>query len=198
MLLMMLSRFITLIFLIGFVSAVEVDFNCPDKIYVDEDFGCSVEVSDGDGVYDVKVDLDGERNSVLDFWTGDEWKSGYYYFKDFIEDGDEEILKLKVSEVGRYDGILKLRQGNKREFFDVEIRVRETRVNDDVVDDTPSKKSEVILLNNVNPEIISLNALDSEDEWDYVSKDGLIIDWLPYGFCLFLIFLVGILMWERF
>ena len=54
----------------------------------------------------------------------------------------------------------------------------------------------------MEPEIISLNGdvvLEGDEEgWDYVSKDGKIVDWLPYGFCLFLIFLVGVLILDRF
>ena len=112
-------RWLVLVFLMGFVSAVDVDFDCPDDIYVGEEFECSLEVSDGDGVYDVKVEAHKERSSVLRIFDSGDWKSGYYYLKEFIEDGDEEDVRLKILEEGKYDVILKLRQGSSREEFDV-------------------------------------------------------------------------------
>jgi len=58
-------RWIILILLmIGFASAVDIDFDCPDEIFAEEEFECSLEVFDGGGFYDVKIDLDGERDSI--------------------------------------------------------------------------------------------------------------------------------------
>jgi len=197
-----MKRIVLLIFLIGFVSAVDVDFDCPDEIYADEEFECSIEVSDGDGVYDLKVDLNGERNSGLEIWTGDAWKSGYYYLIGFIE--DEENVKLRISEAGKYDSVLKLRQDGSVKSFNIEIRVeegREDEVEEEIKEsiDVFSEKDDVIALGDVEPVVISLNSdVGGDEEWDYVSKDGRIVDLLVYGFCLFLICLIGILLWDRF
>ena len=184
-------RYFILVFLVvGFVSAVDVDFDCPEEIFVDEEFECLLEVFDGDGVYDVKVELDEERDSVLKIWDedGDEWLSGYYYLRDFVEDGDEVDVKLKVSEDGRYDGILKLRQGDKREFFEIErIVVRES------VDDVELVDDGVVVLGEVVDEVVVLNG-----DVVYESRDWKIVNGLAYGFCVFLIFVIGILFWERF
>lgn len=201
-----------LVLMIGFVSGLEVDFDCPDEIFVDEEFECEVEVDDGDGVYDLKVDLEGERNSALEIWDGDAWKSGYYYLIGFIE--DKVDVRLRVSEAGKYDSVLKLRQDGNVKGFNIEIDVDEARespldTNDQagqVVEEGETLATDyadedgVIALGNMEPVVISLNgdvASGAEEGWDYVSKDGRIVDWLPYGFCLFLIFLVGIMMWER-
>jgi len=179
--------------MIGFVSAVEIDFDCPDDIFVDVEFECSLEIFDGDGKYDVKIDLDEERDSVLDVWNDGEWKSGYYYLKEFIEDSGEQNVRLKISKKGDYDGILKLRQGGKREFFDIEIEVdgKIEKVEDKMFEeiDFPEKVSTVLFLNNDSVH---------EDELIYVSKNAKVIDWLPYLFALFLIFVIIILLWERF
>ncbi len=187
------------ILLLGFVSAVDVDFDCPDEIFVDEEFECSLEVFDGDGVYDVKVELDLERDSVLKIWDedGGEWLSGYYYLREFVEDGDEVDVRLKVSEAGRYDGVLKLRQGDKREFFEIErIVVRES------VDDVEYVDDGVIVLGEEAEEVVVLNvALDGHDSGEpevvYESRDSKVVDNLVYGFAVFLIFVIGILVWER-
>jgi hypothetical protein len=184
-------KIIVLIFLIGFVSAVEVEMDCPDDVFVDESFECELEVFDGDGVYDLKVEVDSKRDSVLRILDSGDWKSGYYYLKKFVR--DDAVVGLKIMESGRYDVVVKLRQGGDRKEFDVgRISVEEGSVvgEEDVVG--------VISLDKGN-EIIALggDVAEMNEEWDYVSKDGQIIDWLLYGFCLCLILLVGILMWTQ-
>ena len=61
-----------------------------------------------------------------------------------------------------------------------------------------NNEDEIILDRKV--EVISLNDVDIESEKSliYVSKNGRIVDYLPYGFALFLIFIIGFLIWERF
>lgn len=204
------NRFcVVLVLLIfGFVSAVGVDFDCPDDIFVDEEFECSLEVFDGDGEYDVKVELDTERNSVLKIWDGERWISGYYYVQDFIEDGDDENVKLIVSKRGNYDGVLKLRQGDRREFFEIEMRVREGEVEPMVGSDSENlggSQSEIVVGSSLRAgdevaEVISLGEalVVAEGELVYESRDAKVVDYLPYGFCVFLIFVIMVLVWERF
>ncbi|MCK4650535.1 hypothetical protein KAT36_04900, partial [Candidatus Pacearchaeota archaeon] len=115
---------ILLVIMTSFVLAIDIDFDCPDEIYVNEEFECELEIGAGDGEYDVKVDLDGERDSALRIWDGEVWKSGYYYLLEFIGNGDKKNVMLKVLETGRYEGVLKLRQGDKRESFDINMKVR--------------------------------------------------------------------------
>jgi len=196
----MMRYFILILLMISFVSAVDIDFDCPDEIFVDEEFECVLEVFDGDGEYDVKVDLDGERDSVLEVWNDGVWKSGYFYLIEFIEDGDERDVRLRVSEDGNYDGVLKLRQGDNIEFFDVELDVEESGVVD-IVDDVEDDVSGDVVLLSEKPEVVSLNGdvvNNNVDEFVYVSKDARVVDWLPYGFALFLIFVIVVLVWERF
>ena len=202
-------KWLVFVLLVGFVSAVEVELDCPDEIFVDEEFECEVEVFDGDGVYDLKVDVDGERNSVLRILDSGDWKSSYYYLTEFVR--DDEVVGLKILSEGRYDVILKLRQGSEREEFDVgRIKVlkgkevertlveEEEDVGTDYAD-LGEKGNGVILLGG---DVAGENGVlyghgSGEPEWDYVSKDGKISDLLLYGFCLFLILFIVVLMWGR-
>ena len=200
--------------LTGLASAVDIDFDCPDEIFVDEEFECVLEVFDGDGEYDVKVELDQERDSVLKIWDGDVWKSGYYYLTDFIEDGEDRDVRLKVSEDGNFDGLLKLRQGDKREFFDIEIEVALATVGSSVEpmvgsdsENLAGSQSEIMVGSSLRDgdvvaEVISLNGApiimeDDVNDFVYVSKDARVVDYLVYGFAVFLIFVIVILVWER-
>jgi len=207
----MLKVFFVFVFLVSFVSAVEVDLDCPDEIYAGEEFECEVDVSDGEATYDLKVEVDEERDSVLRIWDGEVWKSGYYYVNDFVR--RSEVVRLVVEEEGKYDVVLKLRDGDYRAEFDVgrlKVKVR-TGVEGETKESLRegenlsaeyaegadySLENEVIFLG--ENEVISLvGSVVVEEEWDYVSKDGRVVDWLPYLFCLFLIFLVGILVWDK-
>ncbi|MFH0808510.1 MAG: hypothetical protein V1888_02740 [archaeon] len=193
-------RVLLVVFLIGFVSGVGVDFDCPDKIYAGEEFECNVDVIDGEATYDLKVEVDEERDSVLRIWDGEVWKSGYYYVNDFVR--RSEVVKLIIEEEGKYDVVVKLRDGEWRSEFDVgrlKVLVGEVEEEEMIGVDSTDFVEEDSVIPLGGDEIISLNEDVVEDEeWDYVSKDGKVVDWLPYLFCLFLICLVGVLVWDKF
>jgi hypothetical protein len=211
---MMLARLVLFVLIMATVSGIEVDMDCPEDIYEGEEFECEVEVREGDGRYDLKVEVDKERNSALEIWDEDkeDWISGYYYLKEFIR--DDEVVRLRIERSGKYDVILKLREESFIEEFDVgRIKVREVRKlkeevnvseNDSVeikeVEKEVEKEVGVIFLGG-SDEVLSLSGSvgDGNDEkWDYVSKDGKVSDWLPYVFCLFLIGIIGVLLLDRF
>lgn len=184
------------VFLISFVRGIDVKFDCPSSVFVDEEFECSLEVLDGSGVYDVKVEFDSERDSVLKIWDekNGKWLSGYYYLTEFVE--DEANVKLKVSKVGKYDGVLKLRQGEKREVFDIDrVVVKASKIlDDDLIEDSGEVldgKDEVIILGDVVEDVVL------GEKVIYESKDSRVVDKLVYGFAVFLIFVIGVLVWER-
>lgn len=223
----MMIRLFVFILMIGFVSGLDASLHCPDNIYEGEDFKCDVKISDGNGTYDLKIEIDKERSSNLRIWTGEVWQSGYYYLRDFIQDSG--IVELNVSKAGEYDVVLKVRQRSVVKKFNagkLEVQVGEiiseevekvevrdsdveeieagdsekssSRVSYVNIDSTAGNKDDIIFLNK-DAQIISLNEGEvvENNKWDYISKNGRTVDMLPYWFCLFLIFLAGILMWER-
>lgn len=189
---------VLVLLMLGFVSAVSVEFNCPDSVEVDEEFDCLLEISGGEGIYDVKVEIKNGEDDVAEIWSEDkdDWQSAYYYLQDFIGGNGEKTVELKVEEAGDYEGVLKLRQGDVREFFEFEIEVVEEESGEvkEVVKDDELKE---IVLSEKPQEIISLNN-NVDSELVYESKDSKIMNYLPYAFSVFLIVLVGILFWERF
>ena len=81
----------------------------------------------------------------------------------------------------------------------VEEVVEETEVVEEIVEEA------ILSLNsNIDEpkkiEIISLNSENAAEENNliYSSKDAQVVDYLPYGFAIFLIFIIGFLIWERF
>ncbi len=196
------------LFLMSFVSAIEADFNCPKSVVIDEEFPCYLIVKDINGAYDVKVEITEEGKTIAKIFNPyeEEWQSTYYYLKEFIMDGKKKEVYLKIEREGKFDGILKLRQGDKREFFDFEIEV--------IGKKTSKEKSEKIITNNLlqteeksiekfpeNKNIISLNNLSknaTKTQLVYESKNYKVIKFLPYAFSLLLIFIIVILLWDKF
>ncbi|MDP2947495.1 MAG: hypothetical protein Q8N88_05260, partial [Nanoarchaeota archaeon] len=113
-----------LILFLSFISAVEVNFDCPESVEVNEEFECSLQVLDGEGSYDVKVEIEKDEKNIAKIWNfaEEKWESAYYYLKEFINNKEKEV-RLIIKEEGEYNGILKLRSGEKREFFDFRIEV---------------------------------------------------------------------------
>lgn len=195
--------FVLMIVLISCASGLDVDLNCPRSVFVGEEFSCSVEVDDGDSEYDLKVEVDSSKSSALEILDGSEWKSSYYYLSEFVE--DEEEVVLRFGDSGEFDFVVKLRDGSFREEFDCgEIRVLENG-DLDFEDKDEVNSSQISQMNTDEVRrdgTIELNSFAEEEvlgeEVVFVSREGRVLDLLPYLFCLVLIGLVGILVWERF
>ncbi len=220
----MLIKIVFLILLmIGFVEAVHVSLICPTKVIADKEFQCSIKTAGTNATYDVKIELGQKRNSALRVWNGEKkgWASGYYYLKSFIRGNEKKDIKLKMTRVGRYEIILKLRSKKKVRKFNgtfvsvgnlvqkhvVSVSIKARSRKQDLLPkvvalsgDAVSKSKDVRLNNRHSSssmrKVIFLNAKSEEasPKWDYISKNGEVVDWLPYGFCLFLIFMIVFLM----
>jgi len=219
------------VFCIGFVSAVSANFDCPESVGVNEEFECSLEVTEGEGVYDVKLEIMQDTENVGRVWNEveEKWKSSFYYVKDFISSGETKELRVKVEMEGNYECVLKLRQGDTKEFFDFSLNVGEGSVSEggeveesgegaveegeegveeseeDRVEEDEEKvaedRSENIVLNSEEREIISLNSPEIVEEESfevvYESKSFKALKYAPYAFSIFLIVVVGFLLWDR-
>ena len=69
------------------------------------------------------------------------------------------------------------------------VEVEETKV-------IEKEKGEIVL--NEGVEVIALNGEEIlENKVVYESKDAKVLKYLPYAFCVFLIVIIGFLLWER-
>lgn len=208
-------KYILFLFLIivcsGSVISASVNFDCPSTVQSDEDFECNLRVSEIEGIYDIKVDLSVDGKTVGKVWNGETWKSCFYYLKNFIGNDEERKIKLKiVNYSGNIFGVLKLRQGNKREFLDFDLSVGDVipdniapkEESEEKIETNISKnisKATKVVMPNVPVKIIKLNNFTEgkEDEkWEtvYESKNELIKKYYVYGFSLFLIFIIIVLL----
>ena len=138
------------------------------------------------------IDINSENLEELDeiVWVGPATAQKIIDARPFdcIDDLDSVsgIGEIKLADI-KAGGVACVNEGDKEEGQE-EIEVE---------DDAP--REDVILLIN-EPEVISLNrdAVEDTDSLVYVSKNARVVGWLPYGFALFLIFVIGILLWERF
>jgi len=218
---------LVLIFFMGFVFAAEADFNCPGEVSVNSEFECSLELTGIEGEWDVKVDITSEGSNVARIYNPikDSWGSAYYYLKEFASGGKEKKIKLKIIKEGDYDGILKIRQGSKKEYFDFKISVgdnlrednreekdteeeesdrgEEEIIKDDLENiedvDTTSEVQDTFdsseILLNGKPSIIEVDK--EEIELIYESKNQKILRYAPYVFAFFLILFIGFLLFDR-
>ncbi|MFA4960581.1 MAG: hypothetical protein WC548_02855 [Candidatus Pacearchaeota archaeon] len=195
--------FLAMIFMGPMIFALDVDFDCPESVSVNEEFKCLIDLNGGEGIYDAKVEIEKNEKNVAKIFDIDknEWQSAYYYLKEFIGNEKKEVM-LTILEEGKFNGILKLRLGEKREFFDFEIVVG---------DSNNAKEEETKILENKSPELgdtskekmtISLNpnktGSDYQENIVYESKNMKVMRYVPYAFSLFLIFVIGFLIWEKF
>ncbi|MFA5061417.1 MAG: hypothetical protein WC494_03840 [Candidatus Pacearchaeota archaeon] len=187
-----------ILFFTGFVCAIEADLDCPRYVNVDEEFTCEVFVEGIEGTYDLKVEIEDEGKTVAKIFNPSEekWQSAYYYLKEFIEDSEEEEVRMLIEKEGNFKGNLILRKGSKKEYFDFRIGA------EGVEKSNISDLSEVENYSNFSlkeREFISLNELlEGETEVIYESNSHKMIGYLPYAFSLVLIFIIVVLLWEKF
>jgi hypothetical protein len=197
--------FFLVLFLMSFVSAIETDFDCPESVAIDEEFPCSLVVKDIEGAYDIKVEIIEEGVTIAKILNPleEKWQSAYYYLKEFIKKGEKKEVYLKIEKEGNFNGILKLRQGSKISSFDFEIKVIEKelpeekpeniynpQIKQELTQESPEKKS-TISLNNFNESTLKTQLI-------YESKNYKLIKYLPYIFSLLLVFIIIILIWDKF
>lgn len=207
----MLNFFLIFLFLLSFASALDAEINCPAKVQFEEEFECSVLVSGSEGIYDLKIDLSKDGENLAEIFDSGEWKSAYYYINEFIED-EEKNIKLKIVKdfSGEIEGILKLRQESKREFFYFDLNVEKNsgsgseEVVEDIedVEEVIEKSEEFVKSNSKNKEVkvISLNSQvikteeSNSEKVVYESKNEKIKNFAIYGFAVFLIFVIVVLL----
>ena len=193
------------VFLDSFISALDVEFNCPSFVKVGEEFDCEISF---EGNYDVKVDLLCGGRRCAKIWNGEFWGSTYY----FVEDFSEEDVRLKIVENynGNCEGKLRLRKigssgYNYEESFSIGVVGGGDFVgvgSEEVIINGSEeiRENEIIKLSDKNnQEGIVLNSIseDGGGEVVYVSKNEKIKNLGIYGFALFLIFVIVVLVLRR-
>ena len=103
---------------ISLTSAEAIDFSCPTNIPVNEEFTCTIEITQGEGIYDVKLNVvDPSSSSVIRILHGETWKSGFYYLKEFIGINEPKEIRVKGEVEGTYESVVKIRKGSFQESF---------------------------------------------------------------------------------
>lgn len=206
-------------FSISVVSAVDVSFNCPSEVNVNSEFDCSLKVSNGNGVYDVKVEIEKDGKTITQVWdeANEKWGSAYYYLKEFVGD-EEKDVKLIISEEGEFNGILKLRLGSEKEAFNFKINAVSDGKEESVKDNNDNEEKNGVetdseeVVNETEAEVIAVEASIEKEtiilnegtgefvgdrEVVYESKNFRVLKYIPYIFIVFLIFVIGFLIRER-
>lgn len=204
--------FLFVLIITPFAYSLEVNLDCPSEVEVDEEFTCSFSFDEDVDSYDVKFDISRDGKSVARIYDSEknDFKSAYYYLKDFSSDR----VKLKVTEEGEFDSEFKVRVGSKVDSFPFEIVVgegneREIEEDEEVLeedfDEGDVGKIETKGVENKR-EIISLNSIslgegevEEEDlELVYESKEFRNQNYFPYLFSLFLLIVFSFFVWEKF
>ena len=227
----LLILLILLLTSITLATAEAIEFSCPDSIPVNEEFTCTIKILEGEGIYDVKlnvVDIDGK--SVIRVLHGETWKSGFYYLKEFVEVNEEKEIGVIGKSEGNYESVVKIRKGSFQESFpftigfgeeeiqesnsedkEGEVETQENEPEEELTkEETKSPQEEATLKpKETIPQVISLNQPEDTLEETakiqeastqpvYVSKNSKILHAAPYAFSIFLMIIIGFLLWERF
>ena len=138
------------------------------------------------------VDINTATLEELDGLTGIGPVYGGRIIEDRPFDSVDDLIKVKGI------GPITLEQIKTQGLACVDGEVEEfEKIEEEIGETIETEKDEEIVLSEKPQGLISLNA-NMDTESIYESKDSRIMNYLPYVFSVFLIGLLGILIWERF
>jgi len=113
------------LFVISFVGATALNYNCPSSVYLDEEFNCDVKVTDGAGLWDLKFEvLDGGKSIARIYdSSAEKYKSAFYYLKEYLRPDEETKFQVKITKEGSFNGKIKARRDGKIVVKEFEIWV---------------------------------------------------------------------------
>lgn len=204
-----------LILLINFGFAIEINnIDCPKEVVVEEEFYCIISLIDVNGLYDLKLNINGgELSNLNKVWNGNNWQRSDWYLQSLIsKDGEYKILSKVDKE---YEGIafisLRLRENKASSFNEevLEIKInQEEKIENDNIEEISNKYETFEQLNTeeneiknenkiISKSIINLNSNDNIEELIYESKSKKILRIIPYILGIFLIGLISFIIIKR-
>lgn len=215
--------FLTILIFLSLSISSAIEFSCPKKVNINEEFFCNLRIEDLEGTWDVKVEILNEGKTIAKIFNPEksDFSSAYYYLNTFISSGEEKEIKLKIIEAGEFPGTLKLRQEGNKETFSFEILVQESSNNQEKNEDLDENSKEEIsketkqkISENISSEIKRKNEkitgeiiiLNDEpiptkkledNELIYESKNNKVLRYSPYALIIFLIILLGFLLKDK-
>ena len=154
---------------------------------------------------DNQIDINSASLEELDELTG----IGPVYAGRIVESRPFESLEdlIEVNGIGEIT-LQKIKDQGLACVVGDDEEIKEEVIEEDreeVIEEDREKEvaeENILSLNNIEKKVetISLNSkvANEKDDLVYSSKNAQVVDYLPYGFALFLIFIIGFLIWERF
>lgn len=225
-----MKKFVILFFilLIDFCLAIEIEnINCPKEVNTNEEFYCTLDLIEVNGLYDLKFNVYSEGLPNLNkVWNGNDWQRSDWYIQKLISKNGEYKILSKIDK--NYEGTatisIRLRENKATSFSEkiLEIKINnmeeeiedydETEINnlngiveeeeeniegEDIKEENIEKK-EIIKENKIiSKSIINLNSNNNTEELIYKSKSKQILRVIPYILAIFLIALISFIIIKR-
>lgn len=152
--------------------------------------------------YDLKGFVDFEGEIISEILEGRSWKSGIYYITGLDE--SENLFKIRIKknfkvEYGDAQLIVKLRENGKtnilvEDYKNIEILKGKEEKNKE---DNAAVEEVNAVSNEIDPKIVLNSAPSVSGQVIYESKNEKIQKYSLYAFCVFLIFILGIVLLKR-
>ncbi|MFA5485116.1 MAG: hypothetical protein WC260_02620 [Candidatus Pacearchaeota archaeon] len=225
-----MKKFVILFFilLIDFCLAIEIEnINCPKEVNTNEEFYCTLDLIEVNGLYDLKFNVYSEGLPNLNkVWNGNDWQRSDWYIQKLISKNGEYKILSKIDK--NYEGIatisIRLRENKATSFSEkiLEIKINnmeeeiedydETEINnlneiveegggdieEENIKEENIEKKEIIKENKIiSKSIINLNSNNNTEELIYKSKSKQILRVIPYILTIFLIALISFIIIKR-
>ncbi len=215
---------ILLIFLSTIISAIEItDINCPEEISTSQDFICELDINEVNGLYDIKIQIQGGDQTINKIWNN-EWQRSDWYVTRLIDQSGQYKIKLLIDKefLGTANGLIRIRETGTKQYisentFQLEIietiveLVEESEESESEKHNSKTEKSKEpikkkilpIRLNEKNTtttisqKVINLNSDERIEETIYESKNEKIKRYSFYIFVPFLVITLILLLFKK-
>jgi len=215
-----------IILFLPIISALNIDFSCPQNVTNNQEFECAITTTSLSGIYDLKIDITQNDKRISKIYNT-AWKSTNYYIIGFISDETPRSVRLILNgSSGDCSGVIKLRKSDKVEYS-ANFTIFISATANAIIPEPPKQPtqepiiSEIATINNsstiaLTPNYLTANAISTapsqaqtpkspseniinlnpslKEEVIYESKSERIKKYSIYGFCLFLIFIIILLI----
>ncbi len=204
--------FFVIILFISSVNAISLDsFECPNSVLAGEDFYCTLNISDVNEYFDVKLQIQGINSTINKVWNNN-WQRSDWYINNLVDKSGSYKIKTIINDyVGDANILMRIRQSGTSGYVveekkEIRIILKENIKEEDIQKDKDEKidntrkvinktKEEIIQKNQTftSKTIIKLNSNNISEEIVYESKTYKVKNSLFY---ILIVFFVSILLFQ--
>ena len=102
-----------------FTTAIQItEINCPEEVQQEQDFICELQIEEVNGLYDIKVQIQGGGQTINKIWNN-QWQRADWYVTKLVDASDTYKIKLLIDKdyLGNSNGLIRIREAGTKQYL---------------------------------------------------------------------------------